>query len=171
VDATPIGDNGGRGAAKLAASAPLCFQPTRKRLMAREEGNRASCPLDPMKPSVFFEFPSKGVTNIDTNRMPLVHYIGQFIAGKVVLFHRDIVPFCANARENNPRRGPAGKGFSVCVPERNTVRVLHCDSSLHCEAFVATLCAKQTSSLLTFDEVKSINIKVQVPDGCLSELS
>jgi ATP-binding cassette, subfamily C, bacteriocin exporter len=72
----------------------------------------------------------------------------------------DIVPFCVNARENNPRRGTAGKGFSVCVPERNTVRVLHCNSSLHCEAFVATLCAKQTSSLLTFDEVKSINIKV-----------
>jgi hypothetical protein len=95
-----------------------------------------------MKPAVFFEFPSKGLTNIDTNRMPLVHYIGQFTAGKVMLFHHDIVPFCVNARENNPRRGTAGKGFSVCVPERNTVRVLHFDSSLHCEAFVATLCAK-----------------------------
>jgi hypothetical protein len=95
-----------------------------------------------MKPSVFFEFPSKGLTNIDTNRMPLEHYIGQFTAGKVMLFHHDIVPFCVNARENNPRRGTAGKGFSVCVPERNTVRVLHFDFSFHCEAFVATLCAK-----------------------------
>jgi hypothetical protein len=84
--------------------------------------------------------------------MRLVHYIGQFTAGKVTLFQHDIVPFCANARENNRRRGTAGKDFSVRVPERNTVRVLHCNSYL-------------------IDGFKSINIKVQVSGGFLSELS
>jgi hypothetical protein len=73
--------------------------------------------------------------------MPLVHYIGVFTAGIMMPFHDDIVPFSANARENNPRSGTAGQEFSVCVPERNTVRVLHCNSHL-------------------LDEVKSINIKV-----------
>jgi hypothetical protein len=70
--------------------------------MAREEGNRASCPLGLLKPPILFEFADKGMTNIDSNRMPLVHYIHQFKAGKVMLFHHDIVPFCANTRENNP---------------------------------------------------------------------
>jgi len=32
----------------------------------------------------------------------------KFTAGKVMLFHHDIVPFCANAWENKPRRGTAG---------------------------------------------------------------
>jgi hypothetical protein len=82
------------------------------------------------------------VTNIDRNHMPLVHYIGPFTAGNVTLFQHDIVPFCVNARENNSTRVTAGNGFSVGVPERNTVRVLHFDSSLHGEAFIATLCAK-----------------------------
>src|SRR5258708_9457361 len=119
---------------KIRNPALFCVQATRKRMMSREEGNRASCPLDPMNPSVFFEFPSKGVTNINRNRMPLVHYTGQFTGGKVMLFHHDIVPSCVNARENNPRKGTARKGFSVCVPERNTIRVLHCNSSLHRES-------------------------------------
>jgi hypothetical protein len=81
------------------------------------------------------------VTNIDSNHVPLEHYIRQFNAGKIVLLHHDIVPFCANARENNPRRGTVGKGFSVCVAERNTMRVLHGSSYL-------------------LDEVKNITIKV-----------
>jgi hypothetical protein len=84
--------------------------------------------------------------------MRLEHYIVPFTAGKVTLFQHYIVPFCANARENNRRRGTADKEFSVCVPERNTVRVLHCNSYL-------------------IDEFKSINIKVQVSGGFLSELS
>jgi len=62
--------------------------------------------------------------------MPLEHYIGQFTAGKVMLFHHDIVPICANARENDPRRDVARQELSVCVPERNKLRVLHCNSSL-----------------------------------------
>jgi hypothetical protein len=73
--------------------------------------------------------------------MPLEHYIGPFTAGNVTLFHHNIVPFCANARENNPIMGIARKEFSTCEPERNTVRVLHCNSYL-------------------IDEFKSINIKV-----------
>jgi UDP:flavonoid glycosyltransferase YjiC (YdhE family) len=73
--------------------------------MAREEGNRASCLEEALKPPLFLEFISKGVTNIDSNYMPLEHYIGQFNGGKVMLFHHDIVPFCANARENHPRKG------------------------------------------------------------------
>jgi hypothetical protein len=109
--------------------------------MAREEGNRASCLEEALNPPLFLEFPSSGVANIDNNHMPLVHYISQFIAEEVVLFHHDIVPSCASARENNPRRGAAGQEFSVCVPERNTVRVFHSNSYL-------------------IDEVKSINIKV-----------
>ena len=88
---------------------------------------------------------------MDNNHMPFEHYTGQFTAGKVTLFQHDIVPFCANARENNRRRGTAGKEFSVCVPERNTVRVLHFNSYL-------------------IDGFKSINIKVQVSGGFLSEL-
>jgi hypothetical protein len=66
--------------------------------------------------------------------MPLEHYIGQFTAGELVLFHHDIVPICANARENDPRMGIARQELSVCAPERNTVRVLHCNSSLHGES-------------------------------------
>jgi hypothetical protein len=54
-----------------------------------------------------------------------------------MLFQHDIVPFCANARENNPRRGTARQELSVFAPERNTVRVLHCSSSLHRGSFVA----------------------------------
>src|SRR6202022_1072675 len=114
--------------------APLYFHPTRKRLIAREEGNRASCPEVALKPPLFFAFPSSGVANIDRNHVPLEHYIGQFTAGNVMLFYHDIVPFCANARENNPRRNIAGQEFSVCAPERNTVRVLHCKSLLHRES-------------------------------------
>jgi hypothetical protein len=74
------------------------------------------------------------VANIDRNQMPLEHYIGRFTAGKVMLFYHDIVPFCASARENNPRRDNAGQEFSVCATERNTVRVLHCNFSLHRES-------------------------------------
>src|SRR3981189_2467841 len=48
----------------------------------------------------------------------------------MMLFHHDIVPFCANARENNPRRDIAGQELFVCAPERNTVRVLHCKLDL-----------------------------------------
>jgi hypothetical protein len=107
--------------------------------MAREEGNRPSCPLESLKPPVLFEFADIGLTNIDGNRMPLVHYIDQFKAAKVMLFHHDIVPFCANTRENNPRNGVVGRQeFSVCATERNTVRVVHCNSSLHRETFVAS---------------------------------
>ncbi len=47
-----------------------------------------------------------------------------------MLFYHEIVPFCANARENNPRRDNGGQEFSVSATERNTVRVLHCNSSL-----------------------------------------
>jgi len=39
--------------------------------------------------------------------MLLEHYISQFTAGEMVLFDHDIVPFCADARENNPRTGIA----------------------------------------------------------------
>src|SRR5258708_26609279 len=95
--------------------------------MAREKGYRASFLEEAMNAPLFLVFSSNGVTNIDNNHMRLVHYIGQFTAGKVTLFQHDIVPFCANARENNRRRGTAGKEFSVCMPERNTVRVLHCN--------------------------------------------
>jgi hypothetical protein len=35
--------------------------------------------------------------------MLLEHYISQFVAREMVLFDRDIVPFCADARENNLR--------------------------------------------------------------------
>jgi uncharacterized oxidoreductase len=57
--------------------------------MAREEGNYASCLEEALKPSLFLEFPSNGVADIDSNHMPLVHYIGPFTAGKVTLFHDD----------------------------------------------------------------------------------
>jgi len=46
--------------------------------MAREEGNRASCLEEALKPPLFLEFPSSGVANIDNNHMPLVRYISQF---------------------------------------------------------------------------------------------
>jgi hypothetical protein len=92
---------------------PLYFEPTRKRLMARPEGNRASWLVDAPKSPLFHSFPSNGVANIDNNHMPLVHYTGQLAARKVMLFHRDIVPFCANAREHNPRRGIARQKFSA----------------------------------------------------------
>jgi hypothetical protein len=98
--------------------------------MARPEGNRASWLVDAPKPPLSLSFPSNGVANVDNNHMPLVHYTGQFTARKVMLFHRDIVPFCANARENNPRRGIARQKFSVYVPKRNTVLVLHSNSHL-----------------------------------------
>src|ERR1700737_856571 len=62
--------------------------------------------------------------------MLLVHDIGQFNAGELVLLHHNIVPFCAHARENKPGREIAGYEFSVCAPLRNTVRVLHFDSDL-----------------------------------------
>ena len=96
--------------------------------MAREAANCASCLEDALKPPLLLEFPSKGVANIDTNHMLLVHEIGQFTAGEMVLFHHDIVPFCANARENKPRRNTAGQEFSVCTPERKTMRIVHCNS-------------------------------------------
>jgi len=80
--------------------------------MAREEGKRASCPLNPRKLPAFSEF-SNGVTNIDNNYMPLEHYISQFPAWEMVLFQHDIVPFSANTRENNPRRGTARQELSV----------------------------------------------------------
>jgi hypothetical protein len=66
--------------------------------------------------------------------MPLEHYVGHFTAANVMLFYHDIVPFCANARVNNPRKGVARQAFSVCAPERNIVRVLHRNSSLHRES-------------------------------------
>jgi hypothetical protein len=70
-----------------------------------------------------------------------------------MLFHHDIVPFCANARENNLRRGIARQKFSVYGPERNTVGVGHCNAYL-------------------LDDVRiSINIKVQGTRRFLSELS
>lgn len=68
------------------------------------------------------------MANSDTNHMLLVHHIGQFTAGEMVLLHHDIVPFCADTRENDPRKGVARQELSVCTPERNTVRVLHCNS-------------------------------------------
>jgi hypothetical protein len=70
-----------------------------------------------------------------------VHDIGQFKAGRVTLFHHDIVPSCASARENYARKGVATQELSICAPERNTVRVLHCNSYL-------------------IEKVKSINVKV-----------
>src|ERR1700747_1122769 len=88
--------------------APLYFQPTRKRLMTREEGNRAFCLEETLKPPLFLQFPSDGMANIESNHMPLVHYIGPLTAEKVTLFHYDIGPFCASARENNPIRGITG---------------------------------------------------------------
>jgi hypothetical protein len=109
--------------------------------MAREEANPTSCLEEALKSPLFLEFHSNGVANINNDHMPLEHYIGQFTAGKVMLFHHDIVPFCANARENDPRRGIAKQEFSVCAPERNTVRILHCNSSLNRESgetFVAS---------------------------------
>src|SRR5258708_38174916 len=99
---------------------PLHLQPARKRLMAREEGNRASCLEERLKPPLFLEFISNGVTNIHNNHVPLEHYIGQFTAGEMVLFHHDIVPICANARDDDPRRSISRQEISVCVPERNT---------------------------------------------------
>src|SRR5260370_99663 len=109
--------------------------------MARIEANRASPLEEARKPPLFLEFPSNGVGNSDSNHMLLVHYIGHFKAGRMSLFHHDIVPFCASARENDPRKGVARQEFSVCAPERNTVRVLH--YNLHskvnrCETFVAS---------------------------------
>jgi hypothetical protein len=91
--------------------------------------------------------------------MPFEHYIGQFTAGKAMLFQHDIVPFCANARENNPRRGTAGKEFSVCVPERNTVRVLHCNSSLHRESFVASFAPSRLRHSLPSMKSKALTSK------------
>jgi hypothetical protein len=83
--------------------APLYFQSLKKGLTAREERNRASCLREVLKPPLFLEFISNGVTNIGNNHMPLEHYIGRFTAWEMVLFHHDIVTFCAKARENNPR--------------------------------------------------------------------
>jgi hypothetical protein len=97
--------------------------------MAREEGNRASCLEEAPKPPLFLEFPSSGVANIDNNHMPLVSYISQFTAGYIMLFHQEIVPSCAEARENNPRKGAARQELFICPPERNAVRVLLCNCS------------------------------------------
>src|SRR4029077_18950398 len=102
--------------------------------MAREESNRASCLEEAAKRLLVLEFPSCVMTNIDRNDVPLEHYIGQFNAGKIVLFHHDIVPICATARENDPRKIIARQELSICAPERNIVRVLHCNSSLHGES-------------------------------------
>ena len=88
----------------------LYVRPTRKRLMAREETNPTSCLEEAPKPPRFLEFPSSGGANIDTNHMLLVHDIGQFKAGRVTLFHHDIVPSCASARENSREGVPPGKG-------------------------------------------------------------
>jgi len=96
---------------------------------------------------------------MDNNHMPFEHYTGQFTAGKAMLFQHDIVPFCANARENNPRRGAAGKEFSVCVPERNTVRVLHCNSSLHRESFVASFAPSRLRHSLPSMKSKALTSK------------
>jgi ABC-type transport system substrate-binding protein len=115
---------------KIRQHAPLCFRPARKRLKAREEVNRASWHKDALQSPLFLAFASIGVANIDGNHMPLEHDIGQFTSGITMLFHHDIGPFCASARENNSRKGVARREFSVCAQERNTVRVLHCNSYL-----------------------------------------
>src|ERR1700746_2087326 len=103
-------------------------------LMAREDAKPASWLGGAAKRLLVLVFPSCEVANIDSNHMPLEHHIGQFNAGEIVLFHHDIVPICATARENDPRRGITTQELSICVPERNTVRVLHCNSSLHGES-------------------------------------
>jgi len=43
---------------------------------------------------------------------------------------QDIVPSCVEARENDPRKGVTRQELFICVPERNIVRGLHCNSSL-----------------------------------------
>src|SRR5260221_12541063 len=139
--------------------APLCFQSHKKRPIARKERIRTPCLEDALKPSLDLEFISNGVTNIDNNHMPLEHYIGQFTAGEMVLFHHDIVPFCANARENDPRKGLAMQEFSVCAPKRNTVRVLHCSSSLHRETFVASFALSRLPHSLPSMKSKALTSK------------
>src|SRR5258708_24161250 len=91
---------------------PLHLQPARKRLMAREEGNRASCLEETLKPPLFLEFISNGVTNIHNNHVPLEHYIGQFTPGEMVLCQHAIVPIYANARENDPIRSISNQELS-----------------------------------------------------------
>jgi hypothetical protein len=92
---------------KIRKRVPLYLQPTGKRLITRKKRNRACFLEDALKTPLFLEFISKGVTNIDSNHMPLEHYIRQFNAGKIVLFDHDIVPFCGDARENNAGRSIA----------------------------------------------------------------
>ena len=109
---------------------PLYFEPSRKRLIAREEGNRAPWLEDALKSPLFLRFPSSGVAHLDSNHMPLVRYISQFTVGYIMLFHQNIAPSCANARENDPRRDIARQEAFIGAPERNTVRVLHGNSYL-----------------------------------------
>src|SRR6516165_2475840 len=52
----------------------LYFQPEKKGLIAREEGDRASCLKDVLKTPFFLEFASNGVANRDNNHMLLEHY-------------------------------------------------------------------------------------------------
>jgi hypothetical protein len=75
--------------------------------MAREKGDRASCLKDVLKTPFFPKFASNGVANNDNNHILLEHHISQFAAGEMVLFDLDIVPFCADARKDNPRIGIA----------------------------------------------------------------
>src|SRR6516225_6189365 len=108
----------------------LYFQPEKKWLIAREEGDRASCLKDVLKTPFFLEFASNGVANRDNNHMLLEHYISQFTAGEMVLFDHDIVPFCADARENNPRTGIVRHELSACAPKGDPVRMVHCNLTL-----------------------------------------
>jgi hypothetical protein len=66
----------------------------------------------------------------------------------------------------------ARQEFSVCAPERNSVRVLHSNSLLHRETFVANFAPSRLGDLATsyLYEVKRLNIKVQAAGGSLSEL-
>src|SRR6516165_1420399 len=108
----------------------LYFQPQKKGLIAREEGDRASCLKDVLKTPFFLEFASNGVANRDNDHMLLEHYISQFTAGEMMLFDHDIVPFCADARENNPRTGIVRHKLSACAPEGDSVRMVHCNLTL-----------------------------------------
>src|SRR6516225_2906083 len=108
----------------------LYFQPEKKWLIAREEGDRASCLKDVLKTPFFLEFASNGVANRDNDHMLLEHYISQFTAGEMMLFDHDIVPFCADARENNPRTGIVRHELSACASEGDPVRMVHCNLTL-----------------------------------------
>ena len=80
--------------------------------------------------------------------------LGKRCCSSTILFH-----FVPTLERTTREGGTAGKEFSVCVPERNTVRVLHCNSSLHRESFVASFAPSRLRHSLPSMKSKALKSK------------